>query len=174
MFFGHPYVFCQFFFYHSLFNELDFSGAAICKRFLQWLYSMGIFLRSATSGSFLYFPFNFLVLPPTQLLTSCFLLGDFQLSQLLWYVKDVGCLLQAEPFTHRKCSFTNIFWDLSPLASFCSLNPCGIYLIPTQLLWWFWQHLCIFEYTDDIYHSVFLKMEFTGFYLPSPCILQFL
>lgn len=68
----------------------------------------GHFLRSATSGPFLYSPFVFIVLPPTQLLTSCFLPVDFQLSAHV-SVKDVGCSLKGKPFTHRKYSFSNIF-----------------------------------------------------------------
>lgn len=156
-------------------NELDFSGPAVCKRFVLWVYCVGIFWDLPPLGHSSFLPLSSLYFYPHKLLTSCLLPGGFQRAHLLWCVKDVGCSLQDKPFTHRKCSFTNIFWDLSPLASFCSLNLHGIYLIPVRLLWCLWQHLGIFDLSDWVQKSVTqLCWKWSLQVLNPPYILQFL
>ena len=126
-------------------NDLDISGPAVCKRFVLWVYCVGIFWDLPPLGHFSFLPLSFMYFYPHKLLTNCLLPGGFQRSHLLWCVKDVGCSLQDEPVTHRKCSFTNIFWDLSPLASFRSLNPHGVYLILVRLLRCLWQQSGVFD-----------------------------
>ena len=146
-------------------NELGFSGPAVCKRFVLWVYYVGIFWDLPPLGHSSFLPLSSLYFCPHKLLTSCLLPGGVQRSHLLWCVKDVGCSLQDKPVTHRKCSFTNVFWHLSPLASFCScfLVPLGpktaihtAFLQAKRPMSDPWEHPCIFSLLKVWENTLFL------------------